>query len=578
MPSLTITQGPLEGQRFEFGNDVIIGRGPMADISIEDSTISRRHARLSFAGNEWILSDLRSGNGTRCNGLAVKEPVRLHDADLLVFGSVLAEFTLEKDRSEEPGIDATGSVVMLSDAEESVVQTMEPSSAVASILEDGSTSQAIDAMRGRLQIIYDVGAAIAGTFDEETLFSMILNKLFEVFPQAARGFVMIYDSEESQLIPRASLTRSGGSAEIAVSRTLVWKVIDSRHAILSVDAMEDDRFANAMTIQQLEIRSMICVPMIAQDEVFGLIHVDSNDPTKSFRKDDMALMLGIANQAALALSNARMHNRLVQQQLIEQDLALAKKIQMRFLPRNPPEIEGYEFCDTYFAALDVGGDYYDFIELPGGRIGIALGDVSGKGVSGALYMAKLSSDVRYHAAGLTSPAEILNHVNASISEEIEEGMFVTMVFFTLDPSTDHVQIASAGHPAPLVQHADGSVEMLKVVRNVPLGVNSEHEFVQTELTLQDGDTLLAYTDGVSEATSTTFEEFGEQRIVESMKASGGTPSDVVKAVLASARSFLGSAPQNDDITLVSFGPNKGRQLSRTDMSPRPMTTRKLPTI
>ena len=271
-----------------------------------------------------------------------------------------------------------------------VLDAIEADRGVATLLTGVGEEYSLEVARKRLQIVAEVSEAISDTLDEQPLLTLIMKKLFQVFPQAERGFIMLTEEGQDDLQAKVALTRSGEPAEFAVSRTLVRDAIDNRRGILSADATGDERYAKTKTVLQLKLRSVICVPMIARGDVFGIIHLDGAE--KNFVKDDIAILIGIARQAAVSLSNARTHARLLKQRLTNEDLSLARKIQSHFLPHQLPQAPGYAFCDFYRSALDIGGDYYDFLSLPESHMGIAVGDVSGKGVSAALCMAKLSSE------------------------------------------------------------------------------------------------------------------------------------------------------------------------------------------
>jgi len=564
MHKLIIRAGPSAGREIVLNRDLVLGRGEQADVSIDEPTMSRRHVSITLSPQGCVITDLRSGNGTFVNKTRIREATTLKHGDQLRLGSLVVEYQNDSSLSAE---EALISSVRLRDDVQPVLQTMGVDDAVALLSQN--QKQSVDELRKRLQLVYDVGGAIGQVLDEDRLLPMILNKIFDVFPSAGRGFVMVYDANR-ELVPKAARLRSGDTTEIAVSRTLVRDVVENRRGILSADASQDERFSMQRTIQTLRIRSVVCVPMIANAEVVGVIHVDSGEKTSSpFDKDDMALLLGIAGQAALAISNARLHRRLLNQQLIEQDLMLAKRIQMRFLPNESPSVEGYDFHDDYIAALEVGGDYYDYIELSPRHIGIAVGDVSGKGVSAALYMAKLSSDVRYHAAGQTDPAEILTRVNRALARDLEEGMFVTIAFLLLDVKTHALSIASAGHPAPYVRRADGSVIQLTVPRNPPVGASAKSVFTQVPFQLEPGDTIVIYTDGVTEAMNASKQQYGDQRLIAAIRESDGTSSGIIASILRTVREFAAGHPQSDDITLVCLGLSmadstlKGRKSHRT---------------
>lgn len=550
MPSLIIKSGPRAGYRFEFGKNVEVGRGATLDLSIDDPTISRRHASFSLDEKGCWIQDLQSQNGTAVNGQVLLKPKLVHDGDELRLGGVRLEFRWEQEpRAPRP----SDSVVRLSDAGPAVLRVQQASDPLSSLLRDADP-RSIAAITQRLRLVYDIGLTISQTLDEDSMLSLLLEKLFEVFPKAERGFIMLYDSRDGELTAKTVRTRSGESSEIAISRSLVRDVITNGRGVLSVDAQMDGRFVVNKSIQLIGVRSVVCVPMIARDEIYGILTLDSTAAAGAFDPDDMALLLGIGGQAALSLANARLHSRLVRQELMEQDLALAKKIQARFLPKKPPEVAGYDFRSYYSSALEVGGDYYDFLELPESLWGIAVGDVSGKGVSAALYMVKLSSEIRYRSAGQSEPAKILERVNASIARDSEEGMFVTAILLVLDPSTNRLRVASAGHMLPLVRRADGTVIALSSPRNTPLGALAGASFEQSAFELRTGDAVLVYTDGVSEAADHEDHFFGEERLLLAMRRSDGTPEGILTEVLSAVKGFLGRQPQNDDITLVCFGP------------------------
>lgn len=553
MPKLIIQSGSHTGRELDLEGDVLIGRGSMTDLSIYDPTISRRHAVIAQVEDGFLISDLRSGNGTRVNGVRIEEPTPLHNGDEVQLGSVMLRFLVEEAAEEIP--EESSSVVLIAEDEEEeegpeVVQTIDADEAISSIVSADEGRQMIIEASRRLHVIYSVGRAIGRTLDEEALLTLILEKLFEVMPQAERGAIMLYDAAKQEIRPKVSRDRDGVASDIAVSRTLMRDVIENRRGILSADAMQDARFAGAKTVFQLELRSVIVVPMVADEEVYGVIHVDG---AQAFSKDDMALVLGIAGQAALSLANARLHQRLLKQQQIEQDMELARKIQHRFLPQETPTVEGYEFCDDYSSAMGVGGDYYDFLELQDGHVGIALGDVSGKGVSAALYMAKLSSEVRYRSAGRRAPDSILRHLNSSLASDVEGGMFVTLVLFVLNPKTGEVKMASAGHLPPLMRRRSGEIVTMDMSRNLPLGITDDADFETTTFQLKPGDTMITFTDGVVEAENAAGEQFGDNRLMDAVRKAGPRPQDVLTSILDAVRGFADAEIQHDDVSLITFG-------------------------
>jgi len=546
MPVLTVKSGTLAGRTFEIRKDVTIGRTSLVDVDLADPSVSRRHATLARHGEAWVLTDLGSQNGTSVNGKRIREPAALRDGDQIRLGAILLDFRIPP----EAGAKRPTSDVNLSDLSQTVLQSLKASSSVDALLSSGSGAS--DLAR-RLQLVYDVATVLSETLDEEPLLARVLDEIFAVLPKADHGFVLLADAATGEMRTAAVRSRSAGGP-LAMSRTIVQDVIRNRRGVLSVDALLDERFPEAESIQILGIRSLVCVPMLAHDETPGVITLYSNAAAQSFDRDDMALLLALASQAGLALSRARLHARAVKQEVLERDLALARRIQARFLPKGVPQVPGWSFCDHYAPALEVGGDYFDFLELPRPHVGVAIGDVSGKGVSAALVMAKVGSEVRYHSVGRTDPAEILGRVNRALSEDLEDGVFVTASLLVLNAETGEVRVATAGHPAPLLRRAAGNVAPVPVGTGLPLGVAATTVFPTSAFALGPGDVAVLYTDGVTEAADRSGALLGEERMKKAVAAAAGTPEAVRGALLAAVAGFAGDEPQSDDLTLVCFGP------------------------
>ncbi len=197
---------------------------------------------------------------------------------------------------------------------------------------------------------------------------------------------------------------------------------------------------------------MMCVPLVGRSNTtpFGVIQLDTQDRFKQFTQDDLKLLLAVAGQAAVALENADMHITIVKRAGLERDLQLARDVQKSFLPSKMPQVSGYEFWARYESAQEVGGDYYDFVPLPGGRHGIMVGDVAGKGIPAALLMAKVSSDARFCALTQPGISDMMSELNEHLQEAGRLDRFVTFGAGLLDPATHAIDFANAGHCAPLI--------------------------------------------------------------------------------------------------------------------------------
>ncbi len=534
---------------FEFEHAVVIGRGATADVAVDDPSVSRRHAMIEPSdGGGYLVSDLQSGNGTRLNGRDVARPTAVRDGDEIEVGTTKLTFALAGDVSRSFVAVSPRAAGERPDVLVSISAQLTTSALVL----QGAQGEAARAVERRLEVLSEIGSAIALTLDEESLLQTVLDKLFGVFQQAERGVVLLVQPGEPVPKPRLARTRSGEPAEIRVSGTLLHEVVAQKRAVLSVDAQRDDVLALAASVRDFNLRSVICVPVIAEGQVIGVIQLDGTARTKPFEKADVALLLGIAGQVALALSVARLHRKVVEQELLQQDLELARRIQRRFLPGEPPQVAGLECAVEFHPAFEVGGDYFGFIELAASRFAVAIGDVAGKGVSAALYMARLASEVRYASAGLSEPSEILARLNRSLLLGAEEGMFATLAYLVFEPISGRLSLANAGHLAPLVREEQGGLATLESPKAPPLGVDENAVFPSATYDLDMGDSVLLYSDGVSEALNSRGDLFGEARLQSAICAGSGGSEELVRRVLKSVRDFAGTAPQADDLTLVAI--------------------------
>jgi len=322
-------------------------------------------------------------------------------------------------------------------------------------------------------------------------------------------------------------------------------------------------------VLNFSIRSMMCAPLMAAGKALGAIHLDTMQAGRHFTRDDLALFTAIANQTAVALHSTRMHEELRKRQSVEQDLAMARHVQHSFLPADLPRLPGFDFAASYRAALEVGGDFYDFIALPDGRLGIAVGDVMGKGMPAALMMVRVMSDMRYLAIANPEPAFVLERLNAGLARSGSGNAFVTLVFMLLDPTTRRLTLANAGHYPPLLRCAGGEVkEVDDVESGLPLGAEPDMRYEQESVALGEGDCLVAFTDGVTEAESAAEELYGTERLRAALRAAGPTAACVVSHLLEDIRNFVGDTPQSDDLTLVSMkiSPSAARPKPEGDVS------------
>jgi serine phosphatase RsbU (regulator of sigma subunit) len=303
----------------------------------------------------------------------------------------------------------------------------------------------------------------------------------------------------------------------------------------------------------------MCVPLSnAEGKAFGVVQLDTQDRAKKFTRPDLELLCGVANQASIALENARLHQAALAQELLKRDLQLAHEVQLSFLPQTLPTVPGYEFHAFYRAAYMVGGDYYDFIPLGDQRVAMTLGDVAGKGVPAALLMAKLSSDARFCFLREADPARVIGNLNDLMTAQCGRmDRFVTMASAVLDPASHTVTFVNAGHPSPLLyRRASGTFSecVPRRTAGLALGIMEGHRYDSCQVTLQPGDTILVFSDGIPDANNVREEPFTAAAILNALKGvQSPSPRTIIERLLKVVEQHAAGAKQNDDITMVALG-------------------------
>jgi len=297
----------------------------------------------------------------------------------------------------------------------------------------------------------------------------------------------------------------------------------------------------------------LLVPVSTSEEVYGVLRLGPKRSEEPYSRRDIQLLELVASQTALTLEILRLSTEraeeAAQRERLNNELEITRQVQQRLLPKAAPVVAGLELAGCARPALTVGGDYYDYVEAPNGEWGLAIGDVAGKGVPAALLMAGLRSSLRgLTLAGIEELGELMAKLNRLVYESTPANRFATFFYGLYEPCGGGFRYATAGHNPVLLLRAGGEVEWLKA-RGVGLGLTRRAEFEERRAELSPGDTLVLYTDGVTEALSEQGVEFGEERLVEAVR-SGGTASEVLDRILSRLEAFTAGAPQHDDITLI----------------------------
>src|SRR4051794_39811824 len=375
----------------------------------------------------------------------------------------------------------------------------------------------------------------------------------------------------------AALTPEPVAVEIAPNDPLL-AFFEASTGAVDVDGLELDSPA----LRKLKAGGgKLAVPLVSQGELIGVLNLGARLSEQDYSSDDRRLLDNLAAQAAPALRVGQLvreqEAEAVTRQRFEQELEVARLIQQNFLPKELPELPGWRIAAHYRPAREVGGDFYDVIPFPDGRVGFVVGDVTDKGVPAALVMSATRSVLRASAQRIIEPGAVLARVNDHLCPDMPAKMFVTCLYGVLDPNSGHLRFANAGHDLPYVKTADGIVELR--ARGMPLGLMPGMSYEEKEATLQPGDSVLLHSDGVLEAHDAERDMFGGPRLKQTMaRAPGGR--ELIDHVLSELAAFTGpDADQEDDITMVtlqrfggdhaaSTGPN-GRVLAEFELASKP---------
>jgi sigma-B regulation protein RsbU (phosphoserine phosphatase) len=544
--------------RFPLGRlRITLGRSARNDLCIPDPFASRVHAEVRREGEDYYLQDLGSANGTLYNGGTVEGTVPLTAGGRIQIGETEIVFD---DGTYNSSMGAT----MITDNS----STSLPEATIALASGDRTTSGLLEAIEGArtkpeesvvarvaregdlLALISKVGITLLSSSTLEQTLEQIVSLVFEAVP-ADRCLLMMRDDANQELRVAVARLRDrvGEVGEIRVSRNVMDEVVIRGKSVLTSDAQHDPRFASGTVVLQ-GVRSVLAVPLGVSEKVFGIIYADSPIAEGRFTEDHLKVLTTLASVAAIRVENARLVEARFQQERLERELQLAMEIQQRFQPTAPPVVAGYEFQGISFPCYEIGGDYYDFIQRDDGRLVIALGDVSGKGTAAALLMSSLHAAIHAQTGSHDTLVETISAVNRYLADNIPPNRFVTLFYAELDPESGALSFLNAGHNPPLIVHAAGTVEQL-ASGGLPLGIKADAEYREGRTTMQMGDVLCIYSDGVTEAASPKGEEFGPTRLHEVVSRNVDASAAGIRDRIESALTKFSQGTQAaDDITLV----------------------------
>ncbi|WP_164103117.1 SpoIIE family protein phosphatase [Candidatus Laterigemmans baculatus] len=557
MAFLTLADAGPDAERFSLDADeIVLGRHPDCDVVVDVGAVSRHHAKIRRRDGQHWVEDLKSRNGTFLNGQLLRHPELLRESDRIRICDVEFEYRegerittkLVPDSAMLFGGSSFG-VVMVDDP------PSEGSPAVSrvEVRKTGSGVHLAASVETKLSALLRITQALGNALALDEVLPKVLEGLFNIFPQADRGFIVLVQGD-GELVPKWVKTRrpQAETETLRISRTIIREAMTEGSAILSLDASSDARFQSSESIADFRIRSMICAPLInGEGEAIGALQIDTIDQRNRFEEGDVEVLAAVATQAGMAIHSAQLHEQALLQKEVEHDLKLATEVQAAFLPHAAPEIPGFRFHSYYAAANHVGGDYFDYIDLPDGRIGVVVADVVGHGVAAAMYMAKLSAETRFCLASEPSPALAVERLNDRMSDLGVE-RFVTFLLIVIDPARATATIVNAGHMAPIIRRAGGElIEPGADEAGLPIAIGPGMSYQAVTLPMDEGDVAVLYTDGVNEATNAAGEQFKIERI-RRVIAEGGSGKAVADRLIKKLQQHVGPGAAEDDICFVTI--------------------------
>jgi serine phosphatase RsbU (regulator of sigma subunit) len=393
-----------------------------------------------------------------------------------------------------------------------------------------------------MQALLQAGRVLLENRPLDELFPVILDLAVQAV-NAQRGVLM--SLEGGSLAVRAHKGEG-----FRISSRVRDKVIQERASILVRDAQLDEAFKDQLSIVEQKVHTMMAAPLQSGERTMGLIYVDSPSAAREFTKDDLSLLTVMANTAAIRIENARLAEIEEADRRMQRDLAQAAEIQSAMLPAQAPRAPGADSAGFNAPCRTVGGDYYGFFPYADGRVGVALGDVSGKGMPASLMMMALHARMQVLAEDPSDLAAFMTRLNKATCVNCPDNRFITFFFCVFDGATGDLAYANAGHNPPVILRASGEAELLEG-GGPPLGILPMAPYGEQRARLERGDLLAVYSDGVTEATNAAEEEFGEKRLIEALRRHRASPAgEIIQGVRTSLAEFAAGAPQADDITLV----------------------------
>ncbi|MBV8708745.1 MAG: SpoIIE family protein phosphatase [Acidobacteriaceae bacterium] len=520
---------------------VTLGRSADNELAYpEDPWLSRYHLTIECKQNEWFVKDCASRNGTYLNSATLKEPQKLKVGDRISAGHLTIEVANSHTSTEIVSFvpqEADGSLrgaTIVTNLDKVLSKTIKVAH------EPHETP--LNTLR-TVQALIRAGQELAGHQSLDELFPVILQLALSAMG-SKRGVILTLEGEE--LIVRASK-----GEDFVISTAVRDRVIREKCSLVISDAQADDALKRQQSIVMHRVRSMMAVPLQTGDRVIGLIYVDNGgNVLRPFQQEDVDLLTVMANVAAIRIEHARLAEVEQKEKLMASELAQASEMQQSLLPAEAPVYEGYDIAGFNLPCRTVGGDYFDFTPYQDGRLGLLVGDVSGKGMPAAIMMSSLQARIQMLTETQPDPATAVTLLNRNLAGRFPLGKFITFFFGLLHTESGVLLYSNAGHNYPLILRADGRVEQLPG-SDLILGIDPSVQYQLREISLGSGDLLALYSDGVTEARNSAGEEFGEHGLASFLTKWKEEPcQNIIHSLAKHVRLWCENAAFHDDFTIV----------------------------
>jgi serine phosphatase RsbU (regulator of sigma subunit)/pSer/pThr/pTyr-binding forkhead associated (FHA) protein len=516
--------------------------GRAIDCEIHDlfagfSAVSRHHAEIFVKDGEYHIRDTSSRNGTWVNDIRIVESTQLRNGDRISIGGIELVFA-----------DGTTEFPLTHVSEEDCDSSFSKTVGLRALLQQG-----IVRADAQLRAMVEMLAGLRGSLDVKEVMEYALQALLKIFEQADEAFVGLGDSFEKPRVAAVRFRNNSRDGRVHISRTVAERATRSQSAILSEEVALDARFSAAESLQEWPIRSLMCAPILnTQEECIGFLQLNSLRASQRFRERDLDVLVAVSTLISAAIQFASAHEISLEKQAAEQDLRVARLIQETLLPTKRPELDGWTFDKYYRAARHVGGDYFDYLPLPDGRLAVLVADACGKGVSAAILISIMSGELKSCLAGRLDPAAALARVNSRLLDAECDNKFVTLLMVVIDTQTGSLEVFNAGHFDLLIRRSDGAVAKLGAhSRRLPLGIERDVCYSATKDTLGLGESLVLFSDGLTDAMNNKDECYRVKRIVNAVGSSDHQDaSSLVSHIISDVQGFVGANRQFDDMCLV----------------------------